>query len=241
MAPKVVESTFSNVEEILRVAQEFLGKLEYLNVNNPVCDRIGDRQFMTKFLCYTPYCNQHAVSLWKQASLSQTQGEFRNLLQKAYRNSASRGISMARFLIKPQQRLCKYPFLIQEIIKYTNEASPVMVQLKEALERIEGIKTVAAELAVKRGPNFQKYTAIQSREQDRIKQFWAKNNTAYAKKVDAFFGSTEAGARQRRLPSGSCDLRTDCSFSSPPTYIVCPAQWEQGGKTIKPDPKDSKD
>ncbi|KAI9093852.1 hypothetical protein DFS34DRAFT_262386 [Phlyctochytrium arcticum] len=43
-------------------------------------------------------------------------------------------------------------------------------------------------------PNLQKSTANQSREQDRIKQFWAKDDSTYVKKVDAFFGSAEAGA-----------------------------------------------
>ena len=60
-----------------------------------------------------------------------------------------RGLNLSSFLIKPVQRICKYPLIIREVLKYTEESNPDFDYLKRAMEKLEGVLSVVNEGARK--------------------------------------------------------------------------------------------
>ncbi|KAJ3023485.1 cytochrome c oxidase subunit 1 [Thoreauomyces humboldtii] len=144
VSSKVIDTLFSNLEEILVVNQDFLVQLEELYAANPIIEQIGDHlsNTMDKFTSYTPYCSQQAVSGTKHLSMVQNKKEYRQFLEESYKHPVTRRLDLGGFLIKPVQRICKYPLLIREIIKYTDETAPDFELLKAASERMQGIITI---------------------------------------------------------------------------------------------------
>jgi hypothetical protein len=52
---------------------------------------------------------------------------------------ASRSLDLEAFLIKPVQRVCKYPLLIDQLLKATPKAHPDRALLSDALESVRGV------------------------------------------------------------------------------------------------------
>ncbi|KND01548.1 uncharacterized protein SPPG_03349 [Spizellomyces punctatus DAOM BR117] len=166
---KIIDSIFSNIEELLAVSQDFLLRLEQLYANHPIIDRIGNvlLTMMERFVSYTLYCSQHSVSVTKQLSLAQTKREFRVFLEETYKNPTTRQLDLGGFLIKPVQRICKYPLLIKEILKNTEESSADHGLLKEAAERIQGIISIVNEGA-RQADGVRRVVDIQNNFTDKI-------------------------------------------------------------------------
>jgi hypothetical protein len=54
-------------------------------------------------------------------------------------------MSLASFLIKPAQRITKYPLLIRELLKCTSETDPDHSNLVIALKELEELATIVNE------------------------------------------------------------------------------------------------
>ncbi|KAI8588609.1 Dbl homology domain-containing protein, partial [Geranomyces variabilis] len=141
VSAKNIDILFSNIEELLTVNSEFLARIEELYAANPIIERFGDLLVtaMDRFVSYTPYCSRQSESGAKHLSMMQSKREYRMFLEEAYRHPLARRLDLGGFLIKPVQRICKYPLLIREIIKYTDDASPDYEVLRVASERVQSI------------------------------------------------------------------------------------------------------
>ncbi|KAI9014890.1 hypothetical protein BC832DRAFT_176526 [Gaertneriomyces semiglobifer] len=148
---KTADALFSNIEELLSVNQDFLLSLERLYSENPVIEKIGHVLLtsMNQFISYSLYCSQNSTSANKQLNGLHSKREARVFLEEAYKNPATRHLDLGGFLIKPVQRICKYPLLIREILHYTDQRSPDYLLLKSAYDRIQGIVAIANEGARK--------------------------------------------------------------------------------------------
>ncbi|KAJ1558904.1 cytochrome c oxidase subunit 1 [Nowakowskiella sp. JEL0078] len=62
-----------------------------------------------------------------------------------YKTDVCRGLNLASFLIKPVQRICKYPLLLKEITKYTDEMNDDYEELKDASEKMHGVISIINE------------------------------------------------------------------------------------------------
>ncbi|KAJ3333516.1 hypothetical protein HDU76_007282 [Blyttiomyces sp. JEL0837] len=114
---KNIDALFSNVDEILA---ELLRHFEEKYRIEPIIDGIGQI-----FLELQPF------SFPQQASKSSA---VKSYVSYIFRDLAS-------FLIKPVQRICKYPLILKEIIKSTDEDHKDYAVLKEALDSIQAIIT----------------------------------------------------------------------------------------------------
>jgi hypothetical protein len=114
MTPKHIEAIFINLEAILIVNKEFLRALEERAAESAIIEQVSDifLKSAEKFIGYSLYCSHQQSSLSKLKELS-GKNAVKSFIEDAYKTSATRGLDLNAFLIKPVQRLCKYPLLIR--------------------------------------------------------------------------------------------------------------------------------
>jgi len=142
-----MEAIFSNIEDVVPIHIEFLKKLEEKlseaeEEGMPLHEvAIGDIfiRFFHYFKLYSIYASNHDASLMKLEECKKKRKEFARFLDVCHGDTSCRGLFLNAFLIKPIQRLCKYPLLLRELIKFTPEEHPDHEQLKEANERVSKV------------------------------------------------------------------------------------------------------
>ncbi|TPX37626.1 hypothetical protein SmJEL517_g00698 [Synchytrium microbalum] len=147
LSVKNVESVFSNLEQLLPVNQDLLKRLEERRLANPLIDKLGDIfvSMGEHFLVYTMYCGNQGNALSKMQAMVHSNKAVRAFLEEIYRLPILRSLDLGGFLIKPVQRLCKYPLLLKEILKYTPETRADHAALKLALEKMQGVVSLVNE------------------------------------------------------------------------------------------------
>lgn len=125
---------FGNLTEVIRVNQQFLSEIQIqisgkqdLNLDEKIlCVVDVVNQFARqKFLAvYKRYCHNYkfALDLLKdQMSTNQSEASsfFRQFLMDSMSATETRGMAIESFLIKPVQRICKYPLLLKEMSRYS--------------------------------------------------------------------------------------------------------------------------
>ncbi|KFM70234.1 Intersectin-1, partial [Stegodyphus mimosarum] len=102
---------------------------------NNIIQKIGD------LLCenlphFTPYirfcsCQLNAAALIQNKS--DNCPKFKEVTKQCTMDPRTKGMPLSSFLLKPMQRITKYPLLIQKVHEYTSEEHPDHSYLKEAL------------------------------------------------------------------------------------------------------------
>ncbi|TPX39828.1 hypothetical protein SeMB42_g06228 [Synchytrium endobioticum] len=147
ISAKNVEAVFSNLEQLLSVNQDLLKRLEERRAAYPVIDKLGDIfvSMGEHFLVYTMYCGNQGSALSKMQSTIHSNKAVRAFLEEIYKLPILRNLDLGGFLIKPVQRLCKYPLLLKEIMKYTPETKADYAALKLALEKMQSVVSLVNE------------------------------------------------------------------------------------------------
>eukprot|EP01088_Endostelium_zonatum_P014587 TRINITY_DN3260_c0_g1_i1.p1 TRINITY_DN3260_c0_g1~~TRINITY_DN3260_c0_g1_i1.p1 ORF type:complete len:1010 (-),score=251.87 TRINITY_DN3260_c0_g1_i1:132-3161(-) len=115
MDKPTIQTVFGNIESLYSVNSTFLASLK----QNP--EAIGKifAENIELFMIYSVYCATQT-----QANYFLTHGVKEHLELQQYLNSVQkipqcRQLDLGSFLIKPIQRICKYPLLLRELLKYT--------------------------------------------------------------------------------------------------------------------------
>ncbi|KAJ3063573.1 hypothetical protein HDU98_000603 [Podochytrium sp. JEL0797] len=124
---------FSNLNELLDFQRRFMVGMESTLNLGLVEQRIGQLFILNEeaFEVYFPFCGNYQVA--QNAALAQAEDlkHLGHIIQPHQIQS---------YLIKPLQRLMKYPLLLRELIKLTDpETYPYMEELKEGLESIKRV------------------------------------------------------------------------------------------------------
>ena len=139
---------FSNVEQLIKVNQDILQKLQARRDQNPIIQEIGDIIFQEadSLKVYTTYAANYPAAM-KLIRQLQLKPDVKELLTRLMNHSESRGLSLESFLIKPVQRICKYPLLLRELEKYSARCGNLIDQtnMQQASERIEAVVTMVNE------------------------------------------------------------------------------------------------
>jgi len=154
LKPDEISKLYSNLEEIITVNQRFLSDLENcvedvqdfnLNSQSKKLDNFSfikgvGRAILASvagFECYEKYCCNHSSAIAFLDAKMKSEF-FKNCLQELEMREECKGLKISSFLIKPIQRICKYPLLIKEMLKNKeakNEAESM--DLKAALKEME--------------------------------------------------------------------------------------------------------
>jgi len=92
------------------------------------------------FRTYTVFCGtrEHYAVLYER--LLKENSKFAKFLRtRVVEVPAIRGLDLSSYLIKPVQRLCKYPLLLKELLKYTLLADPGYASLEKAYVKINEV------------------------------------------------------------------------------------------------------
>ncbi|KAG7239147.1 hypothetical protein INR49_029898 [Caranx melampygus] len=128
----VLEVFYKPMSEALRVRKKTGGE------NMPV-QLIGDL-LASELAHMQPYirfcsCQLNAAALLQ--SKTHNQPDFKDFLKKIATNYRCKGMPLSSFLLKPMQRITRYPLLIKNILEHTPDCHADRGPLKEALERAE--------------------------------------------------------------------------------------------------------
>eukprot|EP01103_Thecamoeba_quadrilineata_P003096 TRINITY_DN12919_c0_g1_i1.p1 TRINITY_DN12919_c0_g1~~TRINITY_DN12919_c0_g1_i1.p1 ORF type:complete len:871 (+),score=169.84 TRINITY_DN12919_c0_g1_i1:170-2782(+) len=134
---KQISILFSNLTTLLGVSHELLKDLEkeeaINNVGSTFC-------FMIEFLkLYAVYCTNHPEAVLMLDSCRKNFNKLDSFLKEQQENPLCRGLPLNGFLIKPVQRVTKYPLLLKELKKYTESTHSDYKNLEQAIFRCETI------------------------------------------------------------------------------------------------------
>lgn len=130
---------FSNINSLTESNQVFLQTLKEKRKQSTIISNVGDLFTMLApgFAAYEKYCGNH----WKATKLLRkllTNPEFKQLHDKIHFESPeSQNQSLESYLIKPVQRICKYPLILKEILKMTKAGDLDHEKAEKAMAMVE--------------------------------------------------------------------------------------------------------
>ncbi|KAI8907800.1 hypothetical protein EDD86DRAFT_208149 [Gorgonomyces haynaldii] len=194
--PKDMAIVFSNIEMLLPVNQELLKSLEVRQHANPVIEQVGDTFIhVSDYLkMYTMYCSNHPYALMKLQSLrsSRTICKFMDQCQQL---PESRNLNLANYLLKPVQRVTKYPLLLRELIKATDPSHVDHENLTRALLKIETVVTIINEGA-RQAENVHKVLELQSKFITKVNIVAPSRSLVKSGQIDMFNAQKEKKKRE---------------------------------------------
>ncbi|CAG2255229.1 ITSN [Mytilus edulis] len=142
MTDEELESVFVNWTELilcntklsrsLRVRKKMIGKGQVITmIGDILCENLPH---LTPYIRFCS-CQLRAAALIQHKT--ETSPEFREVQKKCTQNPKTKSMPLSSFLLKPMQRITKYPLMIQKILQYTPEGHPDHQNLKEALTKAE--------------------------------------------------------------------------------------------------------
>eukprot|EP00339_Tiarina_fusa_P014402 CAMPEP_0117009036 /NCGR_PEP_ID=MMETSP0472-20121206/8327_1 /TAXON_ID=693140 ORGANISM="Tiarina fusus, Strain LIS" /NCGR_SAMPLE_ID=MMETSP0472 /ASSEMBLY_ACC=CAM_ASM_000603 /LENGTH=436 /DNA_ID=CAMNT_0004711225 /DNA_START=18 /DNA_END=1329 /DNA_ORIENTATION=+ len=139
---QVLYSIFSNVEVLIHCNKEMLKALEEV-IGDKTGGNVQIGGVFTKladyFKMYKVFCANQQQSLAAVDLQCKKNPQFKKNLDVCHSDPRCRGLFLQSFLIKPIQRVCKYPLFLRELIRYTPEDHPDHTDLQSAFEKINEV------------------------------------------------------------------------------------------------------
>ncbi|XP_070190790.1 intersectin-1-like isoform X2 [Littorina saxatilis] len=118
--------------QALRVRKKMCGKGKVIfMIGDILCENLPH---MTSYVRFCS-CQLTAASLLQ--SKTENNPQFVEVHKKCVTNPAAKGMPLSSFLLKPMQRITKYPLLIKEILKHTPSDHADYGNLEDALQKAE--------------------------------------------------------------------------------------------------------
>ncbi|KAI9141760.1 Dbl homology domain-containing protein [Paraphysoderma sedebokerense] len=141
LSQREVTKIFSNVEQLTSVNKELLRSLEKRRIEEKCAiNKVGDIFLVVAqfFRMYNIYCANYPEA--QAFLLSQADNvDLKLFLQYCYLKPECRSLDLDSYLLKPVQRICKYPLLLKEILKYTDTTHPDHADLTAACNLISKV------------------------------------------------------------------------------------------------------
>ncbi|XP_040925525.1 rho guanine nucleotide exchange factor TIAM2 isoform X2 [Betta splendens] len=147
-----MEALFGSLPEMLDFQRVFLQTLEERIASCPNFSHLETAQQFKKLLCslggsflyyadhfklYSGFCANH-IKVQKVLERAKTDGAFKDFLDRSNPTN-QHSSSLESYLIKPVQRVLKYPLLLRELVSLTDPESPEHTHLTEALRAMETV------------------------------------------------------------------------------------------------------
>mmetsp|Transcript_10198 Transcript_10198/g.25602 ORF Transcript_10198/g.25602 Transcript_10198/m.25602 type:complete len:678 (-) Transcript_10198:101-2134(-) len=176
VTPQQMSNIFSNVSILPSVNKVLLQnleiELELLEKDSNAEIHIGGVFLKTAdyLKMYLQYCANQPTALKTINELKENSQFEAFLEEKRNMIPECRKLDLQSFLIKPMQRVCKYPLLLRELIKFTSDSHSDYQDLIKAMKKVE---SVVEEINTKKGEN-----------ENRLKMLDIKNNLDFGTCTD---------------------------------------------------------
>eukprot|EP01114_Cavostelium_apophysatum_P018154 TRINITY_DN5556_c0_g1_i2.p2 TRINITY_DN5556_c0_g1~~TRINITY_DN5556_c0_g1_i2.p2 ORF type:complete len:976 (-),score=267.05 TRINITY_DN5556_c0_g1_i2:63-2990(-) len=134
--PQEISTLFSNVELIIGVNRQLLSDLKSLEGGKGLGEAFLKTVDFLKM--YANYC-MNQENAFKTLTKLKKDKKFESFLVYCAARPDCLGLDLGAFLIKPVQRICKYPLLLRELIRRTDEFHPEYQALNDAYNKIEEV------------------------------------------------------------------------------------------------------
>ncbi|KCV71873.1 hypothetical protein H696_01284 [Fonticula alba] len=145
---------FGQLAVLRDISARLYGRLRAAALACPLVDVLAPaiRPILPLFRAYVAHCSGTPAALALVAALRA--GEYGSRAADALRGldgaaflpgSPARGLALSSFLLTPAQRVCKYPLLLREILRYTPEGHPDQAALVDILQQMTDIVNMVNE------------------------------------------------------------------------------------------------
>ncbi|CAG8433988.1 2566_t:CDS:10 [Diversispora eburnea] len=142
LTKKELNLVFSNIYDLLLCNLVILSELEQRQKQDEfLLDNVGDIliKHVNELRLYKTYCgNQLNAINFLQKKINEDK-KFYDFLKKCQQDSRCGSLDLSSFLLKPLQRITRYPLLIRQILHYTSKDNEDHKNLMEALHKAEEI------------------------------------------------------------------------------------------------------
>eukprot|EP00053_Salpingoeca_punica_P008435 m.75740 g.75740 ORF g.75740 m.75740 type:complete len:661 (-) comp14605_c0_seq1:25-2007(-) len=136
-----IQIIFSNIQRIYELQVKFLADLEACTSPAPsVSNKIGQcfLRHLQNFKQYSIYCNNHPRACEEMETIQGDDMQMTSFFEGC-RLLVCQNISLEGYLLKPIQRICKYPLLLKELQKVTREDHPDFPSVDLALDSMREV------------------------------------------------------------------------------------------------------
>ncbi|KAJ1720654.1 Guanine nucleotide exchange factor for Cdc42p [Coemansia erecta] len=150
---------FANLNSIVDFQRRFLVGMEPYVPKPPEEQHFGELFISMKegFMVYEPYCANYA----RAAKLCLAERDSLNTLS----HIIDPHYELPSMLIKPVQRICKYPMILEELSKFYDKSSPIYAELREGISAVNSI-VVQVNEAERKESNIAVVSELEERVED---------------------------------------------------------------------------
>ncbi|OTB15463.1 hypothetical protein K445DRAFT_61288 [Daldinia sp. EC12] len=145
---RVVQNIFSNIIDhpsIHSVSSRFAKALTERQQKNPVVKNLGDifLEIVPQFEPFILYGSKQLEAKFEFENERSSNPYFAKFVEEIERRKESRKLELNGYLTKPTTRLARYPLLLENVLKYTEDGNPdkedipkVLVMIRDLLSRV---------------------------------------------------------------------------------------------------------
>lgn len=164
MSMEEMALVFSNIELVKDANEAILFEMQRLREESPLDAMVGSifsSERVEYFVqVYTHYCLGQQQAITSYNTCLKKNSKFRNMVERGLIDEDCRGLDLITFLVMPVQRLCKYPLLLRELVKHTDEAHPDYHNLVNTIDTMSQLVTLVNQSA-RESENLQKILEIE--------------------------------------------------------------------------------
>lgn len=133
LSPDTIHFLFGNLNTLVDFQRRFLIQLEEMAEKTAMEQNFGLLFIENEdsFTVYEPYCSNYFSAQDLVVQETPRLQKLADILNPVY--------ELPSMLIKPVQRICKYPLLMQQLIKATNKFWPHFAELEQGLESVRRV------------------------------------------------------------------------------------------------------
>jgi len=139
-----INAIFSNVLAIRNLNKELMKSMEGVEYLDEVGQNIGQRflGFVAFLRLYTQYCSNYNKALAVLAEVRRNNESLERMLDEIQHHEFCANLNLQGFLIKPLQRVTKYPLLLKALLEYTPPTHPDYGNLTTCLQDLQDVVSV---------------------------------------------------------------------------------------------------
>ena len=141
---RVVKNIFSNIIDypsIHTVSARFANALTSRQQRDPIVHNIGDKflEFVPQFEPFIWYGSRQLEGKFEFENERSTNPYFSKFVDEIERRKESRKLELNGYLTKPTTRLARYPLLLENVLKYTEDGNPDKEDIPKVLNMIRDL------------------------------------------------------------------------------------------------------